>query len=251
MENKRYLNCKYLDAGMDGMLCSKKLCTTCKEFNGEKGSNFISKNRYVEANKRILEVDTIEKAELITNLPDGGQKRTEVQIPKFNPDLWKKDTKQEKQIEEMILDMFDYARTLVNIKTAKEDSVFINTYKETLKGYAKYLINKNYCKIPEDAVVVPKDEYCYLKDMADRYDPFWFCAFGGCEGVCKECIDTCEMSIFVKERKATVEKCIQLLENMKVNEDGRHEWRDHHNDCIDKCKAKLAKEFEIEIKEKQ
>lgn len=88
-DNKRYLTCKYLDAGMDGMLCSRSLCTTCKEFNGEKCSNFISKNRYVEANKRILEVDTIEKAELITNLPDGSQKRTEVQIPKFNPNLWK------------------------------------------------------------------------------------------------------------------------------------------------------------------
>ena len=35
-ENKRYLNCKYLDAGLDGMLCSKNLCTKCKELNGEK-----------------------------------------------------------------------------------------------------------------------------------------------------------------------------------------------------------------------
>ena len=113
------------------------------------------------------------------------------------------------------------------------------------------LIDLNYRKIDKDDVVLPKDEYRYLKDMANHFDPFWFCSFGGCEGVCKECIDTCEMSIFVKERKATAEKCMQLLENMKVPEDSRHEWRDHHNDCIDKCKAKLAKEFEIEIKEKQ
>lgn len=44
-ENKRYLNCKYLDAGMDGMLCSKTLCTTCKEFNGEKCSDYTSKTK--------------------------------------------------------------------------------------------------------------------------------------------------------------------------------------------------------------
>ena len=40
---KRYLDCKYLDAGMDGMLCSMDLCTTCKEFNGENCSNYVSK----------------------------------------------------------------------------------------------------------------------------------------------------------------------------------------------------------------
>lgn len=40
-EEKRYLTCKYLDAGMDGMLCSKSLCSTCKEFNGEKCKDYI------------------------------------------------------------------------------------------------------------------------------------------------------------------------------------------------------------------
>jgi hypothetical protein len=58
-------------------------------------------------------------------------------------------------------------------------------------------------ELNENEVILDKDEYRYLKDMADRYDPFWFCTFGGCEGVCKECKDTCEMSIFVKERKET------------------------------------------------
>lgn len=44
-KEKRYLNCKYLDAGMDGMLCSMNLCTTCKEFNGEKCSYYTPKNK--------------------------------------------------------------------------------------------------------------------------------------------------------------------------------------------------------------
>ena len=43
MDKERYLDCKYLDAGMDGMLCSKSLCTTCKEFNGDKCSDYVPK----------------------------------------------------------------------------------------------------------------------------------------------------------------------------------------------------------------
>lgn len=60
--------------------------------------------------------------------------------------------------------------------------------------------------IPENAVVISREEYDGLKKEAEHYDPFWFCTFGGCEGVCKECKNTCEMSIFVKERKETAEK---------------------------------------------
>ena len=41
MRKSRYINCKYLDAGMDGMLCSKSLCTTCKEFSGETCNEFV------------------------------------------------------------------------------------------------------------------------------------------------------------------------------------------------------------------
>lgn len=44
-KNKRYLDCKYLDAGMDGMLCSKGWCTTCKEFHGEVCCYYTPKNK--------------------------------------------------------------------------------------------------------------------------------------------------------------------------------------------------------------
>lgn len=142
MENKRYLNCKYLDAGMDGMLCSRSLCTTCKEFNGEKCSNFISKNRYVEANKKMLEVDTIEKAELIANLLDGNQKRMEVQIPKFNPDVWKKDTKLEKQIEEMSVDKEMIEELAHNLYCKQDEYNMSNPFE-----IAKCVIDLGYHKI--------------------------------------------------------------------------------------------------------
>lgn len=34
-KDKKYLNCEYLDAGMDGMLCSKNAYKTCTAFLGE------------------------------------------------------------------------------------------------------------------------------------------------------------------------------------------------------------------------
>ena len=35
MNKKRYLNCKYLDVGMDGMLCGRTPFRTCLEFHGD------------------------------------------------------------------------------------------------------------------------------------------------------------------------------------------------------------------------
>lgn len=35
-KDKKYLDCKYLDAGMDGMLCSKNAYETCTAFLGKK-----------------------------------------------------------------------------------------------------------------------------------------------------------------------------------------------------------------------
>ena len=52
MSKERYLNCKYLDAGMDGMLCSMNLCTTCKEFKGEKCSYYMPKNKSKDKKKQ-------------------------------------------------------------------------------------------------------------------------------------------------------------------------------------------------------
>lgn len=106
-------------------------------------------------------------------------------------------------------------------------------------------------KLPEDAVILPKDEYRYLKDMADRYDPFWFCAFGGCEGACKECKDTCEMSIFVKERKKFYDKFNENICTFKL-ENKSEEYKDGYIQAIaDICGRldKTAVELGVNIKE--
>jgi hypothetical protein len=46
-------------------------------------------------------------------------------------------------------------------------------------------------------------------------------------------------------QQETVEEVLQLLEGMRVPEDGRHEWRDHHNDTLDRCKARIISKFKI------
>lgn len=150
----------------------------------------------------------------------------------------------EKQVEEIIKVLLDCGRQFENIDTATADHNYVSYFYPIFKTYAEALIKNNIVQIHEDSVVLtkaekqkllhemyeqgrfdaladldkegkvvlPKDEYRYLKDMADRYDPFWFCAFGGCEGVCKECKDTCEMSIFVKEHQKTTKDILNELE---------------------------------------
>ena len=55
-----------------------------------------------------------------------------------------------------------------------------------------------------------------IKSLSGNYDPFWFCSFGGCEGVCKECKDLCEKSIFVQERKETVKEILLPLRRFLI-----------------------------------
>lgn len=50
---------------------------------------------------------------------------------------------------------------------------------------ANKLYNAGYRKIPENVVVLTKEDYEDLKVAADNYDMFWFCSFGGCEGARK------------------------------------------------------------------
>ena len=48
-------------------------------------------------------------------------------------------------------------------------------------------------------------------------DPFWFCSFDGCEGACKECKYTCEMSILVKNQIKGAEKLAKLIKDYYTN----------------------------------
>lgn len=101
----------------------------------------------------------------------------------------------------------------------------------SIEYIAESLINKNYHKIPEGSVVISKKE---LLDIASDYD---------------------KMAMFHLERqreldqarKQVVKEVLKLLDEMRVEEDDRHQWRENHNDCIEKCKVKLAKEFRVEL----
>ena len=127
---------------------------------------------------------------------------------------------------------------------------------------AAELVEMGYKKIEKDDIVISKEEYRCLKSIEKLYDPFWFCTFGGCEGACKECKDTCEMSIFVKERKEMTEKIIakikQFLSNVEtvVDDDKYSLYPEIGYKCskvdefIDELeKEEFAKQLGVEIKE--
>lgn len=151
-----------------------------------------------------------------------------------------KTTSKEKQIEEMAKE--------ICIKC--KDITYCSHEKCTMcYKVAEELISQGYRKLLEDSVVLSREEYRCLKSIEKSYDPFWFCAFGGCEGACKECKDTCEMSIFVKERKETAEKykvammlCIQEMQKyLEITEEQAKILYQHNAD--------IAKQLGVEIKE--
>lgn len=89
----------------------------------------------------------------------------------------------------------------------------------------------------DDWMMLPKEEYKYLKFAADKFDPFWFCSFGGCEGACKECKNTCEMSLFVKERK-------QVLIDLHA-EFSRYKCYEHADEYLRKYAKKCGIDLEV------
>ena len=84
---------------------------------------------------------------------------------------------------------------------------------------AKSVYGANYRKLADDEMIILKEDYELLKKIEKAFDPLWFCTFGGCEGARKECKNTCEMSIFVKERK-------QILDDLH-NEFSRYKCYEH------------------------
>lgn len=119
-------------------------------------------------------------------------------------------TEKDKMIEEMVSDMFDYARTLVSIRTATEDSDFINYYKETLKGYARYLIKQNYRKLPKGSVVLSKEKYETLHKDVNNYKQ----RYQSSEKRNKQLVQSsCEA--ITKSRKETAKKILQEVKECK------------------------------------
>lgn len=46
-----------------------------------------------------------------------------------------------------------------------------------------------------------------------------------------------------RARREEYNKFLEFLDSRYVEEDGRHEWRDHNNDCIDRCKKAFVEQF--------
>ena len=151
-ENKRYLNCKYLDAGMDGMLCLKEgLCTTCKEFNGEqKCKDFISIN---SGKKKIIKSTNWLTKDLTKEEIEKIKKKA---IREANAELRAKDIaeiheKVKKQVHKEATETF-YNKLLENLGTFKLE----NKSEDYKDGYAQAIADV--CgKIDETAIELGVD----------------------------------------------------------------------------------------------
>lgn len=169
----------------------------------------------------------------------------------------------EKQIEEMAKvinnSMLNYCRELAKCrevcqysgKSCRQYTCRDYAYAETLhnEGYRK---GKRFEYILEDSVVLSREEYEEYKKVADgkaimvenitdlnklvqfpvEYDN-------------KKFEDISEFADYVQEQasKETVMEIINFIEGLKVPEDGRHEWRDRHNETIEKIILKLNQKF--------
>lgn len=102
------------------------------------------RNRYIEANKEMLEVDTPEKAEIIKNLPDNNKEYTNIEKPKFNPALWR--DKEKQIIEELANDIY-------GSKSCD------TSFEENCKLLAYDLVTLGWIKLNENSVVLSKAKY--------------------------------------------------------------------------------------------
>ena len=76
------------------------------------------------------------------------------------------------------------------VESRKQLGCYIEDQKILLQG-----------NIPQGYIVIAKKQYNHLTNIQKNYDPFWFCTYGGCEGISKNCKDDCSCSIFTKTRE--------------------------------------------------
>lgn len=162
MKDKRYLNCKYLDAGMDGMLCSMSLCTTCKEFNGEKCSYYTPKNKMKDKGKQFKE-----------RVECGIAYCEDTAVDEIKQDL-KMHEEKHKQIEEMANTCKNYRSCALCPYNPEDISRFIGErWKGGCPDYDRkivYSMGKGYRKILENEVVLTREEYERLKRVENEKD---------------------------------------------------------------------------------
>lgn len=132
---------------------------------------------------------------------------------------------------------------------------------KTFKFYKDENLSKELYLIPYSVCIRPSEDNMSLLSL---YKTLVWCGYASenywdwCENTKKakevsfyEYIDELIKAIQAQARKETAEKIIAFIETLKVKEDGRHQWREDHNDCIDKVILKLNQKFinGIEIKE--
>lgn len=175
--------------------------------------------------------------------------------------------KKQKQIEEMArIIAFDLCpNRSVHAKWGEEAQCYSdNNFAECtkIKNVVDKLYNAGYRKIPENSVVLTREEYekvkhvlkyepeeaiIRLEDLAKNerlYNPHMFCSLAGCSGVHKGCNRTCKESWIVIERKETAKECYEkMLEDCPIICDEEHTY----SEFVKHYKNWLKERFGVEM----
>ena len=118
------------------------------------------------------------------------------------------------------------------------------------KKLAKELVEQGYRKLPRNAVVMPRIKYILAKEFVEqgyRMIPDKMVVLVKEERKHKKnslyySRETLENKL-AQARKEMAREIINFIEDLKVPEDGRHEWRDRHNETIERIIPKLNQKF--------
>lgn len=140
--------------------------------------------------------------------------------------------KQIKELAQLIGDSCTIHKVHVNKHYPdRQKDMYYSLAEELLKHYQP--------KLSEGNIVILKDDYEAMQTKIEQLTKYAENERQLREYYCNKAI------------KETVKRAIDFIETLRVKEDGRHQWREDHNDCIDKVIFKLNLEFmnSFEIKE--
>ena len=84
---------------------------------------------------------------------------------------------------------------------------------------------------------------CKCSDCGNvSWTDFGFSKYKG-KILCNKCLKEITQTEKQHTVKDTAKEILQYMETLKVEEDGRHQWRDEHNRCIERISCKIQQKF--------
>lgn len=150
--------------------------------------------------------------------------------------------------------MKDYKRFTENVDSGFVSELDCRIAYNKLVGLENKIENGTLQEIPEGSVVLnAKDIETTCKHCRSKY-----------EKIIEELEEQRDRQAYIAEdliqekhrwteqtREEMAREIVSFIESLKVKEDGRHQWRENYNDCIDKVILKINQKFinSVEVEE--